>query len=77
MNNYQNLSEKTEKYEYSVGRPVFRRTWFLFCLFGVEERTAKSSLPLVKGHVVNVFWIDTVNVQNNLPTEFSKKKWFS
>ena len=28
---------------------------------------------LVKGHVVYVYWIDTVYVQNNLPTEFSKR----
>ena len=26
---------------------------------------------LVKGHVVYVYWIDKVYVQNNLPTEFS------
>ena len=28
---------------------------------------------LVKGHAVYVYWIDTVYVQNNLPTEFSKR----
>ena len=28
---------------------------------------------LVKGHVVYVYWIDTVYVQNNLPTEVSKR----
>ena len=27
---------------------------------------------LVDGHVVYVYWIDTVYVQNNLPNEFSK-----
>ena len=27
----------------------------------------------VDGHVVYVYWIDTVYVQNNLPTEFSKR----
>ena len=29
---------------------MFQRTWFLFCLFGVEgvKRTAKSSLPLYR-----------------------------
>ena len=27
---------------------------------------------LVNGHVVDVYWIDTVYVQNNLPTELSK-----
>ena len=31
---------------------------------------------LVNGHVVYVYWIDTVFVQNNLPTEFSKKDNF-
>ena len=31
---------------------------------------------LVKGHVVNVYWIDTAYVQNNLPTEFSKRTIF-
>ena len=31
---------------------------------------------LVKGHVVYVYWVDTVYVQNNLPTEFSKKTIF-
>ena len=28
---------------------------------------------LVNGHVVYVYWIDTVYVQNNLLTEFRKK----
>ena len=31
---------------------------------------------LAKGHVVYVYWIDTVYVQNNLPTEFSKRTIF-
>ena len=31
---------------------------------------------LVKGHVVYVYWVDTVYVQNNLPTEFSKRTIF-
>ena len=31
---------------------------------------------LVNGHVVYVYWIDTVYVQNNLPTEFSKRTIF-
>ena len=31
---------------------------------------------IVNGHVVYLYWIDTVNVQNNLPTEFSKKTIF-
>ena len=31
---------------------------------------------LVNGHVVYVHWIDTVYVQINLPTEFSKRTIF-
>ena len=31
---------------------------------------------LVNGHVVYVYWIDTVYVQNNLPIEFSKMTIF-
>ena len=31
---------------------------------------------LVKGHVVYVYWKNTVYVQNNLPTEFSKRAFF-
>ena len=27
---------------------------------------------LVSGHIAYVYWIDTVYVQNNLPTELSK-----
>ena len=38
---------------------------------------AKSSPPLVNGHVVYVYWVDTVYVQNDLPTEFSKRAIFS
>ena len=30
----------------------------------------------VNGHVVYVRWIDTVDVQNNLPAEFSKRTIF-
>ena len=29
-----------------------------------------------KSHVVYVYWIDTVYVQNNLPSEFSKRTIF-
>ena len=32
---------------------------------------------LVKGHVVYVYWIDTVYVLNNLPTEFIKRTIFT
>ena len=31
---------------------------------------------LVNGHVVYVYWIDTVYVQNNLQAEFSKRTIF-
>ena len=31
---------------------------------------------LVDGNVVYVYWIDTVYVQNKLPTEFSKETFF-
>ena len=30
----------------------------------------------VNGHVVYVYWVDTVYVQNILPTEFSKRTIF-
>ena len=39
-------------------------------------KNAKSSPPLATGHVVYVYWIDTVCVQNNLPNEFSKRTIF-
>ena len=32
---------------------------------------------LVNGHVVNVYLVDTVFVQNNLPTELSKRTVFT
>ena len=35
-----------------------------------------SNVHLVNGHVVYVFWVDTVYVQNNLPTELSKRTIF-
>ena len=31
---------------------------------------------LVNGRLAYVYWIDTVYVQNNLPTEFSKRTFF-
>ena len=34
--------------------------------------SSMHKVHLVNGHVVYVYWIDTVYVQNNLPTEFSK-----
>ena len=35
-----------------------------------------GKVHLVKGHVVYVYWIDRVYVQNNLPTEVSKRTIF-
>ena len=37
---------------------------------------AKSSPPLVTGYAEYAYWIDTVYVQNNLPTELSKRTIF-
>ena len=37
---------------------------------------AMRKVHLVNGHVVYVYCIDTVYVQNNLPTEFSKMTIF-
>ena len=44
------------------------------CLFQFTycEQCTITIVHLVDGHVVYVYWIDTVYVQNNLPTEFSK-----
>ena len=36
------------------------------------NHSSMHKVHLVDGHVVYVYWIDTVYVQNNLPTEFSK-----
>ena len=33
-------------------------------------------VQLVNGHTVYVYWIHTVYVQNNLPTELSKRTIF-
>ena len=40
------------------------------------NRSSVRKEHLAKGHVVYVYWIDTVYVQNNLPTELSKRKFF-
>ena len=39
----------------------------------VNNHSSMRKVHLVKGHVVSVYWIDTVYVQNYLPTEFSKR----
>ena len=33
------------------------------------NQSSMHIVHLVNGHVVYLYWIDTVNVQNNLPTE--------
>ena len=40
-------------------------------LYGLYNHSSIQKVHLVKDHVVHVYWIDTVYVQNNLPTEFS------
>ena len=40
------------------------------------NHTSMRKVHLVTGHVVYVYWIDTVYVQNNLPTEFRKRTIF-
>ena len=42
----------------------------------VLYHSAMRKVHLVNGHVVYVYWIDTVYVQINLPTEFSKMTIF-
>ena len=37
------------------------------------NNSSMHKVHLVNGHVVYVYWIDTVYVQINLPTEFSKR----
>ena len=45
-------------------------------LYGLYNHSSMLKVHLVNGHVVDVYWIDTVYVQNNLPTEFSKRTIF-
>ena len=40
------------------------------------NHSSMRKVHLVNSHVVYVYWIDTVYVQINLPTEFSKKDSF-
>ena len=40
------------------------------------NHSSMRKVHLVNGHVVYVYWIDTVYVQNNLTTEFSKRTFF-
>ena len=41
-------------------------------LLSILNHSAMRKVHLVNRRVVYVYWIDTVFVQNNLPTEFSK-----
>ena len=41
------------------------------------NHSSTRKVHLVDSHVVYVYWIDTVYVQNNLPTEFLVKGQFS
>ena len=40
------------------------------------DHSSMRKVHQAKSHVVYVYWIDTVYVQNNLPSEFSKMKIF-
>ena len=40
------------------------------------KHSSMRKVHLVNGHVVYVYLIDTVYVQNNLPTKFSKRTIF-
>ena len=40
------------------------------------NHSSMRKVHLVNGHVVYVYWIDTVYVRNNLPTELSKRTIF-
>ena len=40
------------------------------------NHSSMRKVNLVNGHVVYAYWIDTVYVQINLPTEFSKRTIF-
>ena len=40
------------------------------------NHSSMRKVHLVNGHVCYVYWIDTVYMQNNLPTEFSKRTVF-
>ena len=46
---------------------------FLINAAVLYNHSSVRKVHLVNGHVVYVYWTDTVYVQNNLPTELSKK----
>ena len=41
------------------------------------NHSSMRKVCLFKGHVAYVYWIDTLYVQNNLSTEFSKRTIFT
>ena len=41
-----------------------------------HNHSSMRKVHLVSGHIVYVYWIDTVYVQNNLPTKFSRGTFF-
>ena len=45
-------------------------------MYYMYNHVSMRQVHLVKGHVVDVYWIDTEYVQNNLLTEFSKQTDF-
>ena len=53
-------------------------TYYLVQYFAAiyYNNSSMRKVHLVEGPVVYVYWIDTVYVQNNLPTEFIKRTIF-
>ena len=48
----------------------------ILCTAMYYNHSSMHKVHLVNGHVVYVYWLDTVYVQNNLTTEFSKRTIF-
>ena len=48
----------------------------ILCSNVLYNHSSMHKVHLVNGLVVYVYWIDTVYVQNNLPTELSKRTIF-
>ena len=51
-------------------------TWVQYYAAMYFNHSAMRKVHQVNGHVVYVHWIDTVYVQNNLPTKLSKMTIF-
>ena len=67
----------------SSNRLIFDPSEFKIGLYLVQyyaamyfNHSSMHKVHLVNNHVVYVYWIDTVYVQNNLPTEFNKRTFF-